>query len=51
MSMIGICSVCGRPATTTCALCGRLVCFQDSDPLTRVCKACAVKGKKSGVLN
>jgi hypothetical protein len=40
MSMIGICSICGRPANTTCPLCGRLVCLQDSDPVTHVCRAC-----------
>ena len=41
MSMIGMCSICGRPAVTSCALCGRLVCPQDSDPVTRICRACA----------
>lgn len=46
MSMIGICSLCGRPASTTCPLCGRLVCAQDSNPVTRVCRACAAKEMK-----
>jgi hypothetical protein len=46
MSMIGICSLCGRPASTTCPICGRLVCAQDSNPVTRVCRACAAKDMK-----
>jgi len=44
MAMIGICSICGRPAASTCPLCGRLVCLQDSDPVTHVCRLCAGKG-------
>jgi len=46
MSMIGICSLCGRPASNTCPLCGRLVCAHDSNPVTKVCRACAAKEMK-----
>jgi len=48
MSMIGICSICGRPAATSCPLCGRLVCPQDSDPVTHVCRVCAGKQQRIG---
>ena len=51
MTMVGICSLCGRPATATCALCGRLVCSQDMNPVTRVCRACAAKQLKPTRLN
>lgn len=46
MSMIGLCSICGKPAVTTCPICGRLVCSQDSDPVTHVCRSCAPKQMK-----
>ncbi len=43
MTMVGICSVCGRPAGSTCPLCGRLVCRACSDPGTGVCTGCRAK--------
>jgi hypothetical protein len=46
MSMIGMCSICGRPAVTSCPLCGRLICAQDSDPVTKVCRGCAGKQRQ-----
>lgn len=49
MSMIGMCSICGRPAASTCRLCGRLVCESCTDPVALVCRACSrreVPGRK-----
>ena len=50
MTMIGTCHICGRPATTTCTMCGQLVCPVDSDPITRICRQCS-RGTKMGRAN
>jgi len=49
--MLGMCSLCGRPATSTCTLCGRLVCSQDMNPVTRVCRVCAARQMRQTRLN
>ena len=41
MTMVGSCYICGRPATTTCQLCGQLVCPLDVDPITHICRVCS----------
>lgn len=47
MAMVGMCSICGRPATGTCPLCGRLVCRACSHSTTGVCRACEGKQQKT----
>ncbi len=38
MARTGICHICGKIATRTCTLCGRLVCETDFDQKTGACK-------------
>lgn len=45
-SMIGICSLCGSPAVSTCRLCGRLVCEEHYDSRTGICADC-LAGKRA----
>ncbi len=47
MTMLGMCSICGMPATGTCPLCGRLVCRMCSHATTGVCRACEGKQQKA----
>jgi hypothetical protein len=47
MTMLGMCSICGSPATGTCPLCGRLVCRMCSHATTGVCRACEGKQQKA----
>ncbi|MCG2825611.1 MAG: hypothetical protein L6265_03330 [Thermoplasmatales archaeon] len=43
MKMLGICSICGRPANYTCSMCGGFICPNCYDFSTGVCIKC--KGK------
>ena len=43
MAMVGICDICGRPATTTCIICGKLVCGSCVDRESKVCVSCSHK--------
>lgn len=46
MDLMGLCSVCGKPAQIhTCNLCGRSVCSNCFDPTRGLCKNCQF-GKK-----
>lgn len=38
MTRTGICHICGKIATRTCALCGRPVCETDFDSKTGACR-------------
>jgi len=40
MSVLGQCSICGRCAEHTCAICGQLVCSRHYYPRERVCERC-----------
>lgn len=46
MAMVGICDICGGPATGTCKLCGKLVCRRCLDGATGICKGCSQKGER-----
>lgn len=43
MTMVGVCSVCGAPATCTCPICGKLVCRSCSHAVTSVCAPCEMR--------
>ena len=45
MAMIGICDICGKPATATCIICGKLVCESCVDRGTGVCARCSHKSE------
>ena len=40
MTMVGICSICGAPATSTCRMCGKLFCSRCIDRESGVCVRC-----------
>ncbi|HVO77937.1 MAG TPA: hypothetical protein VMS79_03620 [Methanomassiliicoccales archaeon] len=47
MTTVGMCMICGRPATHTCAICGRLVCDQHFNRDVGMCTICAPKTKRA----
>ena len=41
MEVLGLCSICSRPARYSCSMCGRLVCPQHYDKHSRLCDQCS----------
>ncbi|MHC1708813.1 MAG: hypothetical protein AB9819_00155 [Methanomassiliicoccales archaeon] len=41
MEVLGLCSICSRPARYSCTMCGRLVCPSHYDKHGRLCDQCS----------
>ena len=41
----GLCAVCGKVAEKVCSLCGKSVCLEHFDPVSRTCITCRM-GRK-----
>lgn len=41
MEVLGLCSICTRPARYSCSLCGRPVCAEHYDKHNRMCYHCS----------
>jgi hypothetical protein len=40
MKVAGLCHICGKPAMTSCPMCGRMVCGSHMDRASGVCFSC-----------
>ena len=40
MELVGHCMICGKPAFSSCAICGSLVCEEHFYPRTKMCSRC-----------
>jgi len=47
MTLMGQCHICGKPSTTACRMCGKVVCEDHADPTSGLCQSCA-SGKQAG---
>ncbi len=47
MKTMGLCHICGRPATNTCQMCGKQVCDKHYDSKLGMCLSCKM-GRRAG---
>lgn len=40
MDVVGLCSVCGKPAKNSCKMCGRIFCDDHFDKKLGICNSC-----------
>gem|GEM_PF-1316614 len=43
MELVGQCMICGKPAFSSCAICGSLVCDEHFYPRIKMCSGCMSK--------
>ncbi|MDD1772702.1 MAG: hypothetical protein LUQ09_07245 [Methanomassiliicoccales archaeon] len=41
MEVLGLCSVCSRPASHSCVMCGKALCSRHYDHESRMCQQCS----------